>query len=367
MAERLTDNISKSEDFSFSSGVPRRQFLTGLGAIAASMALPGRNWSAQAPGSNPGWIDVHTHFSTPHWVEVFAAKAHNMRYGPESITAPIQAKAWNPTELITQMDQAGIAASITSMTWPGVWFGENEHSVDFVRGLARDCNDSIAKFVSDHPKRVGLFAVLPLPEIDGSLREIEYVFDKLKVDGIGLLTSYNDKWLGDPSFAPVFQELNRRKAVVYTHPLNYGMYGPGGADTNRALSSLLKDGTSTHYPDIKFIFSHGGGFMPYRIEAYIGRDDIAKRLASPAAPGTPLAELRRFYYDTAQSANPVTLGALRKVVPLSQIMFGTDYNYAIRDLSKAVKQLQESGDLNPAELRAVGRENALKLFPRFSV
>ncbi len=119
----------------------------------------------------------------------------------------------------------------------------------------------VAKLVSDHPKRLGLFALLPLPDIDGSLRVDRIrLRDKLKVDGVGLLTSYDDKWLGDPLFAPVFQELNRRKTVVYTHPLNYGMYGPGGADTNRTISSLLKDGTSTHYPDIKFIFSHGGGF-----------------------------------------------------------------------------------------------------------
>jgi predicted TIM-barrel fold metal-dependent hydrolase len=357
-------DIPGADNLSASLGVPRRQFLAGIGAAAAALALTGRNSAAQEAGSNPGWIDVHTHFSTPHWAEVFAAKARKGYYNADSI-APETAKAWNVTELLTQMDRGGVSVSVLSMTFPGVWFGENEDPAEFVRSLARECNDAVAKMVSDHPKRLGLFAVLPLPDIDASLREIEYVFDKLKADGVGLLTSYGNKWLGDPLFAPVFQELNRRKAVVYTHPLQYKLYGPGGADTVRTLTSLLKDGTSTHYPDIRFIFSHGGGFMPYRIENFIGRGDIPKMLANPAPAGTPLAELRRFYYDTAQSANPVTLGALRKVVPLSQIMFGTDYNYAVTDLSKAVKQLQERSELTSEEARAIGRENALKLLPRF--
>ena len=106
--------------------------------------------------------------------------------------------------------------------------------------------------------------------------------------------------------------------------------------------------------------------MPYRIENYIGTEDIKHRLESPATPGTPLAELRRFYYDTAQSANPATMAALRKVITLSQILFGTDYNYAVRDLPNAVKQMQEDTELNAEQLRAIGRENALKLFPRFN-
>lgn len=342
------------------SRTPRRQFLSGIGALAAGMFIANGNRAAQAPVPSPRWIDVHTHFSTPNWVKVFEAKARQGLFNADN--ALPSARAWTSTKLIESMDQAGVAVSILSMTWPGIWFGENQDSPDAVRHLARECNDSVAKVISDYPGRVGLFAVLPIPDMESSLREIEYAFDTLKADGVGLLTSYGNKWLGDPTFAPLFEELNRRKAVVYTHPQLGQFYGP--TDTTRTIASLLKDGTSSRYPNIHFIFSHGGGFMPYRIENFIGRDNVPQRLAGPAAPNTALFELRRFYYDTAQVANPVAIAALKQVVTVSQILFGTDYNYRA-DLTASVKELQECGQLNSEELRLVGRENALKLLPKY--
>src|ERR1019366_1430625 len=136
----------------------------------------------------------------------------------------------------------------------------------------RKSNDYGAQLVKDYPGRFGLFAALPLPDQDGSLREIEYAFDVLKADGIALMTDYGDKWPGDPAFVPVFDELNRRKAIVFVHPTAPNcctslIPGTTGSwleylfDTARAITSFLVNGTFARFPDIRFIFCHSGGTM----------------------------------------------------------------------------------------------------------
>ena len=179
--------------------------------------------------------------------------------------------------------------------------------------------------------------LLPLPFVDHSLKEIAYAFDTLKVDGVGMMTSYGDKWLGAPEFAPVFRELNRRKAVVYTHPTNAnccvnlvkGVPDSAvewGADTTRTIASLIFSGASARYKDVSFIFSHGGGVLTsvaerFRIQMVQPpyKKDITREMVD--------RELKRFFYDTAQVANEVTIEALAKLVGMSQIVFGTDFPY----------------------------------------
>ncbi len=209
-----------------------------------------------------------------------------------------------------------------------------------------------------------------MPYIDESLKEIEYVFDTLKVDGIGMMTNYTDKWLGYPEFAPVFDELNRRKAVVYTHPMSpaccvnlvKGVPDAAvdwGADTTRTMISLIFSGASERYNDITFIFSHGGGVIT----------SVAERLRIQMVTTPPYKgkfsremvdrELNRFYYDTAQVANEVTILALAKLVPVSQIVFGTDFPY--RTSIEHVTGLTARFDAQ--DLAAIGRGNALRILP----
>jgi predicted TIM-barrel fold metal-dependent hydrolase len=272
------------------------------------------------------------------------------------------------------MDQAGIATAMISVTTPGIHFGN-----DFAaKKLARECNDAGARMVADRPQRFGLFAALPLPDIAASLAEIAYALDQLKADGIGLYTSYQTdsvKFLGDKTFAPILDELNRRRALVFVHPTSClcctdlqpeiaDAIIEYGTDTTRTIASLVFGGDAARYPEIRYIFCHAGGSMPYLIQRFAdfsGRDTAAM---SAAIPNGVMHELTRFHYDLAQTAHPGPVGCLRKIIPLSQILFGTDYPYGAgcRDQVERVAQCGFTG----AELAAVDRANALKLVPRFA-
>ena len=326
----------------------RRSFLAGTAALAAT---------AVRADENPRRIDVHHHIVPPTWLDALKrAKLDN---------PPLT--SWTPQRSIEDMDKAGTATAITSPTSPQVGFLP---AADAAR-VAREANEYAKRLMADHPGRFGVFAMLPMPYIDECLKEIEYAFDTLKVDGIGMLTSYGDKWLGYPQFAPVFDELNRRKATVYTHPtsanccvnLVQGVNDASvewGTDTTRTIVNLIFSGAAQRYGDINFIFSHGGGVLTA----------VAERLQIQMVSIPPYkgkftremvdGQLGRFYYDTAQVSNAVTIGALAKLVPMSQIVFGTDYPYR----SGAEYGHGLAANFGAADLKAIDRDNALRILPR---
>jgi predicted TIM-barrel fold metal-dependent hydrolase len=345
----------------------RRRFISALGAAGAGTLLSKLPSSAQTPASPPRRIDIHQHFVSPGFYATLNAK---------NAASPVPGlaawKGFSPGRAVEELDRVGIATAMLSITAPGVWFG----NADEARRLAREMNEyAAARMVGDHKGRFGLFAVLPLPDVEGSLKEIEYAFDTLKADGVGLLTSYGTAWLGDASFAPVLNELNRRKAVVYTHPtdaaccqgllprvpnqmLEYPM------DTTRTIASLIVSDTATRCPDVRFIFSHAGGTLIGVSGRLLGAEMTADNLAKPAAPNSRLHHLRRFYYDTAGSANPVNMQALKTLVGVSQIVFGTDAPFV--DGAPQVQGLQRAG-FSADELRNVERDNAARIVPRLAL
>jgi predicted TIM-barrel fold metal-dependent hydrolase len=354
---------------------PRRRFLSGVAALgaatilrrglaaappeeAAAPSLPGRSRERgqTSPAGRPAShrIDVHCHFSAPGVVA--AIKARN--------TGQLPLMAWTAARALEDMDRDGVATSIVSTSEPGVWFGDTEAA----RRLARECNEYGARLMSDYPGRFGMFATLPLPDVDGALREIEYAFDTLKADGACCLSSYQGKYLGDPAFRPVMDELCRRRAVVYTHPVRaeccVNLLPNGRAagitlstETTLAIASVLFSGTAARFPDIRFIWSHGGGTMPY----ITGRFGVNADTKTPALPHGVLHEIQKFYYDTAQAFNQYTLPTFTKLVPLSHMLFGTDYPFTRAD---RVTQGLETFGFSPPALRAIERDNALPLFPR---
>jgi len=344
-------------------GVPRRRFLAGLAALGAGTLLPGCAADSAAPvlaGGKPYRIDIHHHHIPPGYL----AAIPRARGGGK----PPQ---WTPAKSLEDMDRSGIATSITSIIPDGVWFGD----VALARRLARDANDYAAQLARDYPGRYGIFATLALPDIEGSLREIEYALDVLKADGIALMTSFGGKYPGDPAFGPVLEELNRRQVVVYTHPLvpnccanpipqwisSSAIEYP--ADTTRAIASLLFSGAAARYPDIQWIFSHGGGVLPF-VYSRFTRQEAALPERAKVLPNGVLHEINKFYYDTAQANHPGALAALLKIAPVSQVMFGTDFPF--RPGAEVVDGLTHYG-FSPADLQAIERGNALRLLPRWNI
>ena len=339
----------------------------GLAALGAATALPFELSATDTPLANlpPGLIDLHHHILPP----AYMAEARDRVVAQYQGTLPAAVASWTPQEALAEMDRSGVATAIVSISTPGVWFGDKVAA----RRLARTCNEYAARLVRDHPGRFGFFAAVPLPDQEGALSEIDYALAALKADGIGLMTSYGDRWPGDPAFSEVFEEINRRKAVVYFHPtgpdccrdlMSYVPYVVTELphDTTRAITSLLFSGSLSRLRETRFIFSHAGGTMPMlagRIaRAARGREEIGRKL-----PNGVEWELRRLHYEIAGSANRPAMAALTNLVPMSQILFGTDYPYApVRTTAEGMRDLGMTDD----DLKRIGRENALALFPRLN-
>lgn len=310
--------------------------------------------------ASPHRIDVHHHPSPPSYLE---ARSDN-RYAAAQI-------GWSAAKSIEDMDRGGVAVSMLSLP----------HSKHIFHGpvkedlrLVREWNDFMAKLKSDHPGRFGVFASLPILDIEGSLREIDYAMDTLKADGFTLMTNIGDKWLGDPYYAPVFEELNRRKAVIYTHPVAPDCcrsIDPGlndsvieyATDTTRAIARMLFSGSAAKYPDIRIIWSHGGGTMPYIVERFIRAHLYGQGNLKAMVPEGVIPALNKFYYDTAQASHIYAMSALTRVVGISQLMFGTDFPY--RTAAEHVQGLSTCG-FTAADLHAIDCGNAHRLMPQLA-
>jgi len=364
MSEEETKDIIHENGFrGVSSGTARRSFLKSAAVVGASALFPAGAATAllgqatspiKSPSELPklGRIDIHGHFTPPILIETM---------GADELGGFAK---WTPEKALEEMGTYGVAAAMTSIP--------PHYDLATVDKIARPANEFAAKLAKDHPGKFGIFAFLPLPHIDTTLKEIEYVYDTLKLEGVGMYTNYGDKWLGDAYFDPVFEELNRRNAIVFTHPITGDcckdlIKGVGDGtiewqtDTTRAIANMLFNGAAFRYPNVRMIFAHGGGTMPYLVERFRAAARAPKQKAN--FPNGFDAGAARFFYDTAWTSNEVAQAALSKVVPLSQIVLGTDY--PARAIGDHVMGLQNCGVYTQAQLQKIERENALALFPRF--
>lgn len=306
-------------------------------------------------------IDVHQHLVPRDYAEWLS---RNGIVAPGGRDLP----EWSPESALALMDRHSIETAILSLSTPGAHLGDAAEA----RLWARRVNETGAELVRDRPDRFGLFATVPLPDIEGSIREIAHSYDELNVDGVVLLANSRGHYLGDPIFDPVMAELERRAAVVFVHPSE--LPGPSVAgippfaadfllDTTRAATNLVLHGVTRRYPRIKFILAHAGGFVPYashRIAAAITAE-------TGRSPLECLEDLSGFYFDTALSSSPAALPSLLAFARPGHVLFGSDWPFAPElGVAYFAGQFDAYPDIDAADRAAINRANALDLFPRLA-
>jgi predicted TIM-barrel fold metal-dependent hydrolase len=315
-----------------------------------------------------GRIDVHAHFLPEVYTQALA------RAGLTTLDGGFPVPQWSAAAAIEMMDRQEIATAMVSLSSPSAHFLPPAERPRLVAQV----NDSGAALMRSHPGRFGYFAALPMPDIAASLSELRRAFDELGVDGIVLQTNTDGAYLGAPAFAPIFEELNRRKAVLFLHPTSPACFEALGLgrpapllefplDTTRTIVDLLYARTLQTHPDIKVIVPHGGAALPAliaRIAAFASVPFIEPR---PTSEAEVFETLERLYYDVALSAHPVPFAALRRIAPITQILFGSDWPFTPEPgVARNIHQLTEANGLGEAEARAIARDNAERVFPRLA-
>ncbi|MGH6909745.1 MAG: amidohydrolase family protein, partial [Phenylobacterium sp.] len=331
----------------------RRRTFLGAAPACLFCTSAGRALAALAAG---GVVDVHFHLLPPDFLRDAPPSAAAIKANPKAM-------AWSPAAAVQEMDRLGVGRAIISFPQPAMWSDDPEAQ----RQLARSTNDYYAQVSREHPGRFGLFAGLPpLTDSAGALAEAARGLDSLGADGVRIMTSYQDRWLGDPAFEPVWRELDRRGTVVFVHPdiaaccrnltsVPFG-YAELPLDTARTAASLWYGGVLERWPNIRFILSHGGGALPM----------IAGRLDGFGRPGPgggglthdAVYAFRRLYVDTANATGPAALAGLRALAPSDRVLFGSDAPFV--DIAPQLMALRAAG-LSDAEFAAITRGNAERL------
>ena len=239
------------------------------------------------------------------------------------------------------------------------------------------CNELAASLISKYPKRFGAFAAVPMTNVnDDAIKEIIYALDVLKLDGVILFTNSLGIYLGDKTLRPIFDELQQRKAVVYVHPNaspdpvahTLGLTDnliDFPCDTTRAIAQLHYGGTFAATPDVKYIFSHAGGTVPYLAGRFAIVDEM-KIMGDSSTTGTAAETFKKLYWDTASAWSDPVLHTLRHVAGIDKVLFGTDFPYVRKDIAvRSKNHVSRSVELSVEEKKQVLGTNALDLFPRF--
>lgn len=280
---------------------------------------------------------------------------------------------WSLDGAIAYLDEARIDVAVPSISTPGVHFGDDAAA----RVLACRVNEYLAEIKRDRPDRFGGFAVLPLPDVEGTLEQIAYAFDVLELDGVSMLTNAGGSYLGDDRFDEIFAELQRRAAVAFIHPtaspdpIAHTLGLPDAlldypVDTSRAIAKLHYSNTFARTPDVRYVFAHAGGTIPFVASRFAIVDEMDV-IPGAGERGGFAGVLPRLYWDTASAFGDPVLHLLRSVAGLGNVVFGTDYPYPRDAISiTGLRQLESTPELDDDERRRVLGESATRLIPRLA-
>ena len=327
---------------------------------------------------NANRIDVHHHYNPKTYTDAL------YRYTSGASDRVIAVKPWTLEKTLTIMDDLEIDIALLSITNPGVDPIVRASHDDGLK-MCRIINEEGAELCSKNP-RFGVLATLPFPDFDACVEEARYALDVLHLDGVVLMSNYGDKFLGDPEFDDLFDQLNKSRAVVHVHPVSpppeiaqpkflpFDFIQEFTFNTTRAGSNLVFSGTMERCPNVRIILAHAGGCLPYltwRIEMTqkysidLVKDElVAERWASLRKPASDY--FAQFYYDTALSTNKTQIESIRNMDP-SHLLFGTDAHYAPEYAGREfVEFINNYENFDDDYRRKINYENAYALFPRFN-
>ena len=344
----------------------RRAAVGGLLGAAAMTAFGACAAPADGQALLPR-VDVHAHYLPARYRTAAAAAGHEHPDGMPGLPR------WDTGMALDMMDRLNIRAAMLSISSPGVHFGDDAAA----RKLAREVNEEGAKAAKDHPGRFGLFASLPLPDIDGALAEAAYAFDTLGADGIVVETNHHGIYMGDGKLDPLYAELNRRRAVMFMHPtsptcpccqtLSLGFPRPMIEfmfETTRAVANMLLTGTFERFPDIRLIVPHAGAAVPVLADRIAGLSP-ALGLPEPLDPDRFFATLRSFYYDLAGYPLPRLAPALLQIADPGRIFYGSDWPFTpLPIVARLAGEMDRTTVFDDATRTRILHDNALDLFPR---
>ncbi|QMU70015.1 amidohydrolase family protein [Streptacidiphilus sp. P02-A3a] len=307
-------------------------------------------------------VDVHSHFVTPQYVA--AAKQAGIVHPDGMPGWP----TWSETDHLKDMDDWGIGYSVMTISSPGTHLGDDAASL----ALARHVNDFGADLKRRHPHRFGHFASLPFPDVEGSLAELTRAMDDLGSDGVTLESNAHGVYLGDERYEPLYAELDRRRTPVFVHPTSpAGTHEALGRprpmlefifDSTRTVSDLLFNGVLSRYPNIPWVFSHGGGTLPLltqRMELFRSGFGLGGDAVGPIPD-----QVGKLWFDLAGTPFPYQVPALTAAFGTDRVLYGSDYCWTpTPGVASQVASIDAAPQPDPDTWRTLTTRNAKRLLP----